>query len=111
MPTYPTTLKVSPSSTKSLKTDRQLDRASNGTLRGRVFYTAPKSSFSVEHEAMSTTDRDSFQTFYNTNMNLSFSFVWPQDGVTYTVMFGDKEPVFKPAGGDRVSIGFSLEQV
>lgn len=111
MATYPTTLRISPSSERALKADRELERATNGALRGRMFYTSPKSVFQVEHDSLTSAEQTTFDAFYAANMNISFSFVWPQDGVTYTVLFGSREPSYKPMGANRVSITFEVEQV
>jgi hypothetical protein len=66
---------------------RAIDRSVSGAARGRDFYGADKSVFTVEHRALSATDRSTLASFYNSNRNTTFSFTWPSPSATYTVMF------------------------
>ena len=88
MSTYPTfTYNPSQRSDEALLDDLQIDRASNGTPRGRAFYTAPKKVFTVVHEAMTSAERATLLAFYAANRLLTFDFVWAADGVTYICLF------------------------
>lgn len=109
MPTYPS-LSVSPQSGAEFIGARSLQRATNGALRVRVFATAAKQRFRVEHPGLNATDRGTLDTFYATNLAGTFSFVWPLDGQTYTVAFAS-EPQYKPQGGGYASASVTLEQV
>jgi hypothetical protein len=108
MAAYPT-LPISLGSKASPEAGIKIDRASNGAARARLFAT-PKRSFRVEHAGLSLTERGSLETFYNANLATSFSFTWPLDGVTYTVIFGG-EPAFKPLGSGYADASVALEQV
>ena len=75
------------SSEQTLLDDLQIDRATNGAVRGRAMYTAPKRSFSIVHEGLSATDKGTLVTFYNTNRKLQFDFTWVADSVLYYCYF------------------------
>ncbi len=110
MAAYPSTLPVSIGSTVRLEADRQTDRASNGAARGRVFYTAAKRKFKVEHQALKPDEQTTLLDFYAANTALSFTFDWPLDGVTYTVIFSG-EPDFKPLGAQIATVSVELQEV
>lgn len=74
------------SSTETLLDDIQVDRASNGLVRLRGFYDTPSKEYSVVH-TLTTTDKNTIETFYNTNRNISFGFTWVLDNSTHTCMF------------------------
>jgi hypothetical protein len=107
---YPTDLPISISSSASLDTDRQIDRASNGAARGRVFYTSAKRSFRLDHPALDATARAAFDVFYAANLATAFDFVWPVDSVTYTCIFS-REPSYKPHGAGLTTITVELAEV
>lgn len=63
-----------------------LDRASNGSVRGRSLWSSSKRLFSVEH-VLTATDLDALRTFYDANKTTAFDFVWAGNGETYSVVF------------------------
>lgn len=73
------------------------DRASNGTLRARSLWAAPKHGFTVVH-TVDTAGRDTLEAFYLANRAKDFAFTYSGDGVTYTCVFA-AAPAFEPMGG------------
>ena len=110
MPTYPTSIPVAVGSGLQFDTDRQIERASNGAARGRVFYTAPKRRFRLEHTALGVAEQDVVMDFYDDNLASSFDFVWPLGGNTYTCIFA-AEPVYKPLGAFLATLTVELVEV
>lgn len=90
-------------------TDLQIDRATNGAARGRMFYTSPKRTFDFEH-MLTTAERATLDAFYSSNMTASFTFTWPLDGVSYTCIFG-AAPVASPVTPGMVRMTVKLVQV
>lgn len=62
-------------------------RATNGALRLRVRYAADRSTFSLVH-LLSLAEKTALEAHYQANKTASFAFVWPEDRVTYTVLYG-----------------------
>lgn len=94
---YPA-LDISASGPPGFNTGREIQTATNGASRGRMFYTARKRRFPFNHPLLNSTDLATFDAFYAANLTTSFSFTWPRDGVTYTCMFSEKEPTYTPVG-------------
>ncbi len=106
MPTYPS-LPVGITSRATASRGRQVDRASNGRARLRVLYAAQRKQFAVVHPALNATDRATLDTFVSTYGSGEFSFRWPFDGVTYTVILAD-DPSYASLGAGLVSASVTL---
>lgn len=79
---------------------RQIDRATNGSVKSRSFYTGAKKTFKVVHEFLTNTQKLAIESFYTDNQNESFEFTWIASGVTYpTCMFDAQDPTFKALQG------------
>ena len=110
MATFPT-LSHGPSVNSDEMTvdDIQADRATNGAPRIRAMFTAPKKTFSIVYQGMTSTDKSTVETFYTTNRLISFVFVWAADGVSYTVYFSG--PIkYKYVDGIRWDITMDIIQ-
>ena len=94
----------------SATTDRQLDRATNGAARLRVFYTTAKRTFKFSHPALNATDLGTFEAFYAANVDNSFDFTWPLDNTTYTAVFS-AEPSRKVYSFGRTEVSVELAEV
>lgn len=92
-------------------TGRQLDRASNGTLHVRSFFTSQKKTFNIIHQLVTDDDKATIEAFYAANALNSFTFVWLADGASYTCMFSEEDPVYEPAALGLWNITTSLVQV
>lgn len=106
MPTYPT-LRTEYGSSKSTNVDRVVDRATNGSARARIFFTSTKASFSLKHNAITSAEKVTFETFHLTNLSAVFSYTFPGDGLTYTCLFAS-EPTYTPVPGNRWDISVEL---
>lgn len=108
MAAYPSFYQTLSSSEKWID-NVQLERASNGSLYGRSFWSAMKPGFDIEHE-LNTTDVATFKTFYNNNRTVPFDFTWARDGQVYSCMFVG-QPQLVPMGGVWWKVRLALEVV
>lgn len=107
MDTYPSVGFQVGSSAGSID-DIRIDRASNGSARGRAFYTARKTPFSLKHTASKATAL-TLLAFYDDHRGVEFSLPWV-DGTTYTCLFA-AGPHIEPHGPDLWTVEFKVEQV
>ncbi len=93
--TYPTL-----SYTTGLMIDRRdgrVDvRATNGALKSRLLYPSDKRNFQIQHE-LDSTARQTLETFYTNNRDLSIYYTPPGETTQYTVRFMGP-PLFTPMG-------------
>lgn len=109
MASYPA-LRIDDGTEESWADDRMISRARSGAVKGRLLAAAKKRVFRVEHKYLSASDKDTLETFYDTNRALEFDFTLLGD--TYTVIFGDKDGLnFRPATGGQWSITLTLLEV
>lgn len=107
---YPTSLPIAASSAQvDYQSDRQIDRATNGAAKGRVFYTAAKREFAFTHPGLSAAEVATFVAFFSANLDTAFDFYWPGDGVTYTCLFA-REPAMKMLGSGLTEISVQLAE-
>lgn len=81
--------------------DRQIDRATNGKARGRMFFTSQPKSFAVVHPGITTAEKDSVVAFRSANLSGSFDFTWANDSATYTCIFDKQPPEYTRLAGGR----------
>jgi len=96
MATYPT-FSQSVDSTFDWLDDIQIDRASNGTVKARALFTAPKAIGNILHR-LTNTERATLDAFYLANRRIPFDFVWSGDGLTYSCLFSGP-PKYKSLPG------------
>jgi hypothetical protein len=65
-----------------------VSRARSGGVRARRLATEKKKVFKLVHGGLTTADKATFETFYDTNRALTFVFTWSGDGNDYTCIFG-----------------------
>jgi len=109
MAAYPT-LPTAPSPQK-LEDGREIDRASNGSARGRVFFSSTKRTISVKHPMLTDADVAIHDGHYSTHRNVSFSYTDPLSGVSRTVIYGPALPVQTPVTYNRRDVEFELVEV
>lgn len=86
-----------------------LDRAQDGTTRGRAFYPATKRAFTVRH-LLSAAELVTLHTFYETNKLVTFSFAWTgPDSGTYTCFFAGR-PKARALGPDAFEVEARLQE-
>lgn len=88
---------VHPKSAVEMLADTRLRRASNGLLRGRVMWPAPRRRFRLVHELLHA-DVEALRAFFAANMGVTFDFTWPADAVVYSVAF-EVPPTARHIGG------------
>lgn len=87
------------SSTARLRDDIEIDRAGNGSVRARAFYTAPKWEFEAIHAALTHAERATLIAFYNTNRLLPVDYASDHTRATHScVMDGPPEFIALGAG-------------
>jgi hypothetical protein len=94
-PTFPQLL----GSTRETFDDLTLDRAIDGTGRGRAFFVGRQDRFVLRH-VLRPADWTTLLTFYDTNRTLPITLKFDGDGATYSnVMFSRApRPVYEGAG-------------
>jgi hypothetical protein len=87
---YPSTLPIDPKESHRIVRDgRKSDIIGDGVARVRKLH-ADKYDFELKHPMLTSSEFSTWTTFYNTNsLAVTFDFVWPEDGVTYQVRFGE----------------------
>ena len=106
MATYPSHGQVIRSSDPWM-TGIQIDRAVNGSARGRTFYTAKKRRWTVTH-VLNRTDAASFETFVDTYGSTVNTFTWAATGTTYNVLIAGVTS--KPIANGHTEFTVQLEQ-
>lgn len=87
MATYPSLAPIDGSAVTWVD-DLVADRAADGTVKVRAFYSGRKAAFSLKHY-LTLAQVDTLLTFYDTNRLLAFDFTWPGSAspVSYSCKF------------------------
>lgn len=85
MAAYPSFAQLMGSSEEILD-DVQVDRAVNGSVKSRAFYSAKKRRFTLKH-VLDNTDVNTLLSFYDSYRLSSNTFTWARDSTSYTVLF------------------------
>ncbi len=85
MASYPA-LPIMVGSEEEWEDDLEMDIAVNGAPKVRAFYSTKKKLFKVVHKYLTATQKNTLQTFYDSNRLLVVQLVWT-DGVTYNCFF------------------------
>lgn len=108
--TYPS-MQVDYDSTMSYTDALQTERATNGGLRGRSFWSAPKRTFRLVHKSITLAQHATLMTFYGTYRATSFSFTWAHDGASYSVGFTDVPKIKKTLHDGKLDVEVELAEV
>lgn len=109
MANYPSFLQTRVSDEQILD-DIVIDRAVNGGVKARAFYTARKKVFRIRHKCLLAADRATLDAFYEANRLITFTFTWAADDVAYTCLFSG--PIkYTRAGGGRWEADVNMVQV
>jgi hypothetical protein len=91
---------------------REGDRATNGAIHMRSFYSSEPRTFKIVHEKLTQAERDQLEAFYATNKFRSFSFTFDGGvGATYTCIFGKFDFEWKPVSFQCWTCNVMLESV
>lgn len=93
MAAYPAFPQMVGGSDEAWVDDLTADRAVNGSVKVRAFYSEKKRVFTVAH-VLTNTDLATLRTFYDANRLLPVDLTWVRDGQTYSCVF---------AGAPRIS--------
>ena len=110
MSTYPS-LGQSKNSTEERISGISVDRATNGSIRARSYFTSIKKVFSVEHSVITTAQKLALESFYDSNKNNSFDFLWVLDNTTYVCIFTEEALQFSIITNGYWDAKVSLAQV
>lgn len=108
MASYPTLLTKYSKHRAPLGKSVVIDRAEDGTARGRSF-SEPKHFHEFEHPMISDADKVALQAFYDANRLLPFSYTSLLDSGSGSYLFAEFDPVWQP--GNRWSVKVKIEQV
>ena len=92
----------------ALDTGRKIERATNGALRGRSFFAAPKRTFQIAH-VLTQAQLVAWRA-YIAAMTTD-TFVWPRDGLTYTVTLAGDPKETPLGGGVYTEVSLELREV
>ena len=98
MATYPV-LNQDWFSTRTPVTNTKIDLSADGTVRGTTQFSNTVYDFNIKHPLITTAEKNSIQTFYDTNKNLTFSFVYDGDSATYNLVFKNEPQMVPRAPG------------
>jgi len=84
-------------SRESWEDDVKIERASNGTARGRALFAGRKLELQIAH-VVERSDVATLLSFYDTNRLLPVDVTWAGDGVTRAMLFAGP-PDVRPEGG------------
>lgn len=103
MATYPSSYLQLKDSTEEGVDGIQLDRAVNGSVKGRAFFTARKRKWKLKH-VLNATDLNALLSFYDTNRTAANTFTWVRDGASYTVLF-EEPPQYEVVKPGLTTVG------
>lgn len=87
----------------------EIDRAEDGTARGRALLSADKVKITVEHPYLDATDKATLAAFYAANRLLSFDYTSPTDGVARVMLFA--APIrYERTPGNRWTARVAMEE-
>lgn len=106
---FPAGLELALASVDNLDDDVKIDRATDGTGRAQMFYSAPKHRIDAALNGLSSSDWTTFDEFYRANRAQVFTVPWGECGAHYDlpVMFSTPpKRVF--LGNGRSTVTFTL---
>lgn len=87
-------------------------KSSAGYTMSRAMATTSKEEFEVGYDFLSSSDRDTLQTFFNTNQGIEFNWTHPETGgSTYSVVFAEDELFFTAKPPFYWTITLKLQEV
>ena len=104
---YPT-ITISERSKKTVIKEAIRSETEGGYGRTRAKYTKPRYQFDLDYLAISSTDYATLEAYFLANQGLTFSFVYPRDSQTYTVMFNQDNFSGDYISSDKVDCKVSL---
>jgi len=97
--TYPSTLPYSNGSQRIIRSGVEHDIATDGTVRGRRFFSADAYEWHLIHFGIDSTAKDGLISNFETYRTASQDYVWDEDSTTYTVYYL-APPIITALGGD-----------
>jgi hypothetical protein len=87
-----------------------IDRAEDGTGRGRSYYAADKVKITVEHPLITAAQKTTLAAFYTSNRLVTFTYLSPSDSVSRTMLFA-APPAYVNRPGGRFDATVEMEEV
>lgn len=110
MAAYPTLPTQRGSDPEPARGGLDIDRAEDGTARGRSWWAADKCQFKLVHPRLTAAERSTLDTFYAANRLVPFDYTSLSDGVTRTCIFA-AAPAPKGEAGGRWTMTVELVEV
>lgn len=88
----------------------RVDRMSNGMARARRFWSTAKSTWEVHHVGLSAAQAQQVLDHQVNWDGNPFSFVSADDGLSYSVIYGEGGIQREPHGANRVTLIVHLEE-
>ena len=108
MATYPTFVTAPGSDLEPIQSV-EIDRAEDGTARGRSYYTSDKHIGKVVHPWMTAAEKATLDAFYTTNRLLAFDYTSLGDNVSRSMLFAGA-PKYKREVGEFWTATVPMEQ-
>lgn len=77
----------------------EIDRAEDGTARGRSFYGSDKVRFALEHPWLTAAQKATLAAFYTANRLIPFNYASGSSGATHNCLFAKPPAYIYHAGG------------
>jgi len=106
------TLPITPNQiTEEVKKPALRSKYDGGYTQTRPKYTRKTKKFTLEYQALSLSEKDTLEAFFDANQGLSFYFVDPVSSTQYAVNFSDDSISFKLVSTKYYSTSFSVEEL
>lgn len=87
-----------------------IDRAEDGTGRGRNFHASDKVKFVITHPSITAAEKTTLSDFYTANRLLAFDYTSPADSVSRSCVFA--APIeWEHHAGNRYTARVEIEQL
>lgn len=87
-----------------------IDRAEDGTARGRAMMTTDKVRVTIVHPYMTAADKATLDAFYTDNRLIPFDYTSPADEIARSMIFAGP-PKWERAPGNRWTATVDIEEV
>lgn len=105
-PTLPTRAGGDPQPIDSI----EIDRAGDGSARGRSLYSSDKARFSLEHPWLTAAQKSTLSAFYTANRLIPFNYISGMSGATHSCLFS-KPPAYTYQRGGYWTAKVEMEEV
>lgn len=113
MASYPSSIRQHPDSEEIVRDPLLVSYARSGAVKARRLQPGKKLTFVVVHKALTTSEKATLQSFFDSNRAVSLTFAWNDaPSTTYTVIFADANGLaWRRDGPLRWAVTVRLDEV